>query len=1357
MTIIYPQGCKEVTEDLTPDELIRRLKTLAHTFQSMGQEEGAYQEFVPLALHLADDFFRLHQSRDVQLLIACCIADVLRVYAPDAPYTDAEQVKGIFLFLIKQLGGLKDPKDPAFKRYFYLLENLAYVKSFNMCFDLEDCQEIFCALFQLIFKIVNDEHSGKVKSFMLDILCPLITESDSVSNELLDIILQNIVEPLKSQRKNAYKLARELLLKCSDTLEPYIQAFFNQVLILGKEDKKLFIATKVYDLIYELYHVCSRVLLSVLPQLEFKLKSPDEHERMGCVSLLARMFSEKDSQLAVQHRQLWRAFLGRFNDISVAIRTKCVQYSMHFLLNHPELRQDVTETLKLRQHDGEESVRYEVVTAIVATAKRDFSIVSDSEDLVNFVKERTLDKKFKIRKEALTGLAMIYKTFLGDPDVPETTKTAVKWIKDKILHGYYMTGLEDRLLVERLLNTCLVPYQLPAEVRMKKLYLLYATIDENATKSFIELQKSQATVRKAVVELTEIYSLRLTPDARNKEIQSRVAQLSKYLPDPIKAAEFIHKFAVNLIVDEHMLRLLETIVNPEISCKECADAGTQLLKKLGQPVMTNLYYNTVKLLMERISSVLVDKDAIQHLVQYVEACLNQDEDLAEDMGIDITTAGEKGLRLLFVLAFGFPAHFMTDEVLTRLLTILTQDSLDPTVSAQVLCILTFIGKYRPLETQFPDVVSQLIPICERLASEGTPKQAKHAIRCLHVNLTNQEPVFSKILDTLKEHLVTSSPYCRTSIVTLGHLALLLPDKFQKFQIKNIVSRKIVKELLLKNHGESGSSTVSDNLESWCDEDQLPEETRCKIEAMKMMARWLLGLKDDVMSAQKTFRMLTAFIVHRGDLFDSGRISKAEMGWLRLSAGTSMLKICEQKGVGDQFTVDQFYSLSFLLADDMVEVREKFATKLHRGLYRMPLRSLPLDFMGVYALAGTEEDKRIRGIIRRFMLADIAKRRDYQRDLQMSGSMERMADKLPYILPDYMLVYAVPILAHDPEFTSHTDTEQLLRIRQCLWFVLEPLMNKHENYCFGFYKALIERMKNHRDALKPDDDDSNAKLWAVCDLAMGLIMQKTTSFEMKDYPTQPRIPSMYFRAHDDPNFVNTQTYLPPELQIAPPKKASTVGGGGVGSGLVKATGLKSYGVTAGRGRGRRGRPPKHEVDELGSEEEMETMEGVDQTVLQSATNNDDSLTTRRSARLRSTTPISGTNSGSEDSSQDAVVPKDKAPKTVGSRITSYSSPKQRAAAATSAPIDSDNSNLSQSNGNDVVEEQPEAKRRGRPKKATIDMKEDLENSAAEEEAEESVVSTGTNALKRSAESEPVNETATPEESLTPVRKSARLAK
>lgn len=154
--ITYPAGCRPINEDLGQDELIRRLKTLTHTLQAMGQDEdGMYTQYIPLAVHLADDFFLQHPSRDVQLLIACCIADVLRVYAPEAPYKDQDQIKGIFMFLIRQLNGLRDPKDPAFKRYFYLLENLAYVKSFNMCFELEDCQEVFCTLFSLMFKIVK--------------------------------------------------------------------------------------------------------------------------------------------------------------------------------------------------------------------------------------------------------------------------------------------------------------------------------------------------------------------------------------------------------------------------------------------------------------------------------------------------------------------------------------------------------------------------------------------------------------------------------------------------------------------------------------------------------------------------------------------------------------------------------------------------------------------------------------------------------------------------------------------------------------------------------------------------------------------------------------------------------------------------------------------------------------------------------------------------------------------------------------------------------------------------------------------------------------------------------------------------
>ncbi|XP_034247341.1 sister chromatid cohesion protein PDS5 homolog B [Thrips palmi] len=1136
--IVYPQGCRAVSDDLGPDELIRRLKTLAHTLQAMGQDEGMYQQYIPLALHLAEEHFLTHQSRDVQLLIACCIADVLRVYAPEAPYKDPEQVKTIFLFLIKQLSGLRDPKDPAFKRYFYLLENLAYVKSFNMCFELEDSQEIFCNLFQLMFKIFNDEHSGKVKNFMLDVLCPLITESDIVSNELLDIILMNIVEPNKSAKKNAYILAKELVIKCSDTLEPYIQAFFNHVLILGKEERGLGIASKVYDLIYELNHICPSVLLAVLPQLECKLKSAQENERLGAVSLLARMFSEKDSTLARAHSQLWKAFLGRFNDISVMIRIKCVQYSMHFLINHPELRKEITDTLKLRQHDSEEAVRYEVVMAIVSTARREFEVVSDSEDLLEYVKERTLDKKFKIRREAMTGLAMIYKKHLNDSDVPQATKKAVTWIKDKILHGYYMTGMEDRLLVERLLNTCLVPYQLPAEERMKKLYHLLGTIDDHATKAFVELQKNQLAVRRSVGEWLEIHRKPQSPE-RDRDIQQRIVALSRFLPEPVKAQEFLARFSTNLLKDQSLLIGMESVLRPDISCKDCAETTSLMLKKLGQPIMTNLYYNTVKLLLERISSVMVDQQALKILVGYVEDCL-KGGNLIEEVGLHPNTAGERGLKLLVMLSYVFPSHFLHKDILSHLISFL---DLEDEVAPLVLSVLTFVGKFRPIGEQFPEIAETLIPTCKRLSVEGTPKQAKQAIRCLYVNVTNnQDQLFAEILEKVKEHLEPTSEHYRTAIVALGHIAYNLPEK-NPVQIKNIVSRKIVKELLVKEYTDW---IGVDHDDPWCREDALPEETRCRVEGMKTMARWLLGLKADTLSAQKTFRMLNAFIVQRGDLLQSNKLSKAEMSWLRLAAGCAMLKICEQKGVGDQYSVEQFYVLSQLMVDEVPQVREIFATKLHKGLGKgIPNKCLPLDFMGFYALAGLESEKRLKVLVKNYMAADINKRRDYVKQITMgtsAGSMEKAMSQLKHILPDYMLVFAVPILTHHPEYTSNEEIDQLIRIRQCLWFVLEPLMQKNDFYSYSFYKDVVERMKNHKDALKGEDPAFNEKMWAVCDLAMVLLNTKSTTFEMKEFITEARIPTMYFKRHEDPMFVNTRHYLPPEMyQQVPPvtKKAITM--------------------------------------------------------------------------------------------------------------------------------------------------------------------------------------------------------------------------
>ncbi|CAG2115091.1 unnamed protein product, partial [Medioppia subpectinata] len=212
-----------------------KLKDIAMAYQQMSQEEDN-SSFIPLALYLSSDYFLEHPSRDVRLLVACAIADVFRVYAPNAPYQHPELIKHIFLFFIQQLKGLQDPKDATFKRYFYLLENLAWVKSFNICIELEDSQSIFAQLFSLIFKIVNENHSDKVKNFMLDMLTPLIIEADTVSSKLIEIILWHIIDPKKTMNKQANWLAVQILKKTNKTMEPYLVSYFTNAITHGIDD-----------------------------------------------------------------------------------------------------------------------------------------------------------------------------------------------------------------------------------------------------------------------------------------------------------------------------------------------------------------------------------------------------------------------------------------------------------------------------------------------------------------------------------------------------------------------------------------------------------------------------------------------------------------------------------------------------------------------------------------------------------------------------------------------------------------------------------------------------------------------------------------------------------------------------------------------------------------------------------------------------------------------------------------------------------------------------------------------------------------------------------------------------------------
>ena len=91
--------------------------------------------------------------------------------------------------------------------------------------------------------------------------------------------------------------------------------------------------------------------------------------------------------------------------------------------------------------------------------------------------------------------------------------------------------------------------------------------------------------------------------------------------------------------------------------------------------------------------------------------------MVEEPGLNPDNAGERGVRLLFVLSFVFPSHFLYKDVIKELLSMLghPQDQVKDQmthisklticiqVAPLVLSILTFIGKHRPISELFPDM------------------------------------------------------------------------------------------------------------------------------------------------------------------------------------------------------------------------------------------------------------------------------------------------------------------------------------------------------------------------------------------------------------------------------------------------------------------------------------------------------------------------------------------------------------------------------------------------------------------------------------------------------------------------------
>ena len=127
----------------------------------------------------------------------------------------------------------------------------------------------------------------------------------------------------------------------------------------------------------------------------------DVPKRKQTAELLARMFSAQGSQLIVQHKSLWQAYLKRHVDLEPKVRIVLAENVGAFLVHQPEASEEITKIAKMCVIDNHETVRVAAIQTIFATASK-FPHAVDSQ-LIEIAFDRRLDKKESVRDAALVG------------------------------------------------------------------------------------------------------------------------------------------------------------------------------------------------------------------------------------------------------------------------------------------------------------------------------------------------------------------------------------------------------------------------------------------------------------------------------------------------------------------------------------------------------------------------------------------------------------------------------------------------------------------------------------------------------------------------------------------------------------------------------------------------------------------------------------------------------------------------------------------------------------------------------------------------------------------------------------------
>eukprot|EP00741_Cyanophora_paradoxa_P002470 tig00000076_g2394.t1 len=948
------------------DELVKRLKAL-HTFLASCSQDYPSDKLEVYA-DLIDKRLTQHADKTVKAFTACCLADVIRIFAPDPPYDDAI-LRRVFLLFCEQFKGLDNPSGPLFPRYIWMLERLNIVKAAVLMVSLDMADDLMVENVRTLFGVISSGHSNKVEREIVSWLAAAIDEADGLSNTFLGEILQNLVPPAREDNKERYRLARKLLEVTAPRIERPVNEFLTALLADDSEarDEEIppALQKQVMELLVELGAVGPNFVFAALPLIDDQLRSDEVDVRLRAMEMSVRLVGreQRPGAAAAGPGAVPANFVQRLDDTNAKVREVMCGHARTLLLRiHPgnPLFNEIVAKCEVRTQDGEERVRLAAAAALWdAMRERPSAKLHERESTVAAVSRCLLDRKVTVRREASKRLAEAYVEAIGQ-DAGAWAPLAA--IPARLFAAYCSLAnpsqSEDRVFLDGVVEDALLGASAAPEARARRLLALYRSChasngEGRSSAGFLAAYlREHARCMKLLRKLAELRAAKKPLESSpGSPVEACIRMLVQGFPAPDDAlkqlrAAYSHK-------DNKVFAALAKASDADTEPGAARSALADALARMG--AAKGGEHEPVRAVLRRATATSLSGAVARELAAIAQAAAPAPAAPAPKAGKRRRTSsgaaespapapsedreeakGEAAAALALLKAMGEACPRSVAAAAPALVPLVGHA---PLAEGALLCLAPAVPELAARDPDaLEDLRGRLAPIVE--ARRGDGRAAKAAVRLAAAAGADEASellgdAFRELAGALPK---LAGPELRAALRVLAAFAFHLPQLFdaEKKKLTSVLVSGIIfgsGGTGAKSPAKAGGNKKERRQQAAAAAGEPSEDARIRAAAAKVLVKFLLGLgKEDAQAAGGAVvkvlqRLMDQRPAEDGD--NSGGQAAVDAEFLRQAAALSVARVTAEGHLYRLLTPELSLAACWPMLGETPGLRRRFVAKLER--------------------------------------------------------------------------------------------------------------------------------------------------------------------------------------------------------------------------------------------------------------------------------------------------------------------------------------------------------------------------------------------------------------------------------------------